>query len=651
MENNKHKKMMKDFLKRYWISLILTVPLLILSPMIQGFFNYNLKFNGSFYLMFIIATITFFYGGWPFLKGLYNELKEKSPGMMTLIALAISVAYFYSSAVIFGLKGRLFYWELVTLIDIMLLGHWIKMKSVIGASNALEELAKLMPDKAHKLEKDTIKDVSIKELEKGDTVLVKPGEKIPSDGLIMEGTSYIDESMITGESVPVKKKKGDEIIGGSINGDGSIKIKVLNTGEDSYLSKVINLVEKSQKSKSKTQNLANKAAFWLTVIAISAGLITLFSWVFLAGRDLAFSIERMATVMVITCPHALGLAIPLVVAVSTTKSAKNGLLIRNRTAFENSRKITTIVFDKTGTLTKGKFGVTEIVKLKNMGKENILQYAASLEKKSEHPIAKGIIEKNREKNLKLFNVDNFKAIKGQGVYGEINSKKFMVVSPQYLDDNGISYKENLLSDSINTNVFVLQNKKPVGLIRLSDEIRESSYNSVSKLKELGINVMMLTGDNKSTAEIVANQLDLDGYYAEVLPHEKQDKIEDLQRKGNFVAMTGDGVNDAPALAKADVGIAIGSGTDVAAETADIILVNSNPEDVVSLIKFGKNTYSKMVQNLFWATGYNAIAIPLAAGILYNEGVIISPALGAILMSMSTVIVAINAKLLGGNINK
>jgi len=651
MENNKHKKMMKDFLKRYWISLILTVPLLILSPMIQGFFNYNLKFNGSFYLMFTIATITFFYGGWPFLKGLYNELKEKSPGMMTLIALAISVAYFYSSAVVFGLKGRLFYWELVTLIDIMLLGHWIEMKSVIGASNALEELAKLMPDKAHKLEKDTIKDVSIKELEKGDTVLVKPGEKIPSDGLIMEGTSYIDESMITGESVPVKKKKGDEIIGGAINGDGSIKIEVQNTGEDSYLSKVINLVEKSQKSKSKTQNLANKAAFWLTVIAISAGLITLFSWVFLAGRDLAFSIERMATVMVITCPHALGLAIPLVVAVSTTKSAKNGLLIRNRTAFENSRKITTIVFDKTGTLTKGKFGVTEIVELKNMGKENILQYAASLEKKSEHPIAKGIIEKNREKNLKLFNVDNFKAIKGQGVYGEINSKKFMVVSPQYLDDNGISYKENLLSDSINTNVFVLQNKKPVGLIRLSDEVRESSYNSVSKLKELGINVMMLTGDNKSTAEIVANQLDLDGYYAEVLPHEKQDKIEDLQRKGNFVAMTGDGVNDAPALAKADVGIAIGSGTDVAAETADIILVNSDPKDVVSLIKFGKKTYSKMVQNLFWATGYNAIAIPLAAGILYNKGIIISPALGAILMSMSTVIVAINAKLLGRNLNK
>jgi len=651
MENNKHKKMMKDFLKRYWISLILTVPLLILSPMIQGFFNYNLKFNGSFYLMFTIATITFFYGGWPFLKGLYNELKEKSPGMMTLIALAISVAYFYSSAVVFGLKGRLFYWELVTLIDIMLLGHWIEMKSVIGASNALEELAKLMPDKAHKLEKDTIKDVSIKELEKGDTVLVKPGEKIPSDGLIMEGTSYIDESMITGESVPVKKKKGDEIIGGAINGDGSIKIEVQNTGEDSYLSKVINLVEKSQKSKSKTQNLANKAAFWLTVIAISAGLITLFSWVFLAGRDLAFSIERMATVMVITCPHALGLAIPLVVAVSTTKSAKNGLLIRNRTAFENSRKITTIVFDKTGTLTKGKFGVTEIVELKNMGKENILQYAASLEKKSEHPIAKGIIEKNREKNLKLFNVDNFKAIKGQGVYGEINSKKFMVVSPQYLDDNGISYKENLLSDSINTNVFVLQNKKPVGLIRLSDEVRESSYNSVSKLKELGINVMMLTGDNKSTAEIVANQLNLDGYYAEVLPHEKQDKIEDLQRKGNFVAMTGDGVNDAPALAKADVGIAIGSGTDVAAETADIILVNSDPKDVVSLIKFGKKTYSKMVQNLFWATGYNAIAIPLAAGILYNKGIIISPALGAILMSMSTVIVAINAKLLGRNLNK
>ncbi|TYB31555.1 MAG: cadmium-translocating P-type ATPase [Candidatus Mcinerneyibacterium aminivorans] len=653
MESNKqnhHKMMMKDFIKRFWISVILTVPLLILSPMIQEFFNFKVVFPGISFVMFAIASVTFFYGGWPFLKGLYKELKKRSPGMMTLIALAIFVAYFYSSAVVFGLKGRLFYWELVTLIDIMLLGHWIEMKSVIGASNALEELAKLMPDAAHKVVDEEIQDVPIKQLKKKDIVLVKPGEKIPSDGIIIEGKSYINESMITGESVPVKRTKNDEVIGGSINGDGSIKIKVQNTGEDSYLSKVINLVEESQKSKSKTQSLADRAAFWLTIIALTAGFSTLFVWIFAAGRDLAFSIERMATVMVITCPHALGLAIPLVVAVSTTKSAKNGLLIRNRTAFENSRKITSIVFDKTGTLTKGEFGVSKVEIIDNsFNRNDILKYAASIEQNSEHPIGRGIINEAKNMDIDLYDIKNFKAIKGKGVYGEIDSKEVMVVSPQYMEENNISYDDNLFDKDFTTNVFLLVNKKVKGSISLADEIREESYSAVKKLKDMGIKVWMLTGDNEKTAKAVAEKLNLDGYFAEVLPHEKQKKIEQIQKQKNFVAMTGDGVNDAPALAKADVGIAIGSGTDVAAETADIILVNSNPEDVVSLIKFGKKTYHKMIQNLFWATGYNAIAIPLAAGVLYNQGILISPALGAVLMSFSTIIVAINAKLLAGKL--
>ena len=652
MENTDHKKMMKDFLKRFWISVILTIPLLILSPMIQEFFNFKLSFAGSSIVMFLIASVTFFYGGWPFLKGLYTELKNGSPGMMTLIALAIFVAYFYSSAVVFGLEGRLFYWELVTLIDIMLLGHWIEMKSVIGASNALEELAKLMPDEAHKVVNGEVKDVPIKKLKKKDIVLVKPGEKIPSDGIIIEGKSYIDESMITGESVPVKKEKDNEVIGGSINGEGSIKIKVQNTGKDSYLSKVINLVEESQKSKSKTQSLADRAAFWLTVIALTAGFLTLFVWIFAAGRDLAFSIERMATVMVITCPHALGLAIPLVVAVSTTKSAKNGLLIRNRTAFENSRKITTVVFDKTGTLTKGEFGVANIEVIDNsFNRNDVIKYAGSIEINSEHPIGRGIIKKAKNKGIDFYDIKNFKAIKGKGVYGEIDSKEVMVVSPQYLEENNIRYDDNIFDEDFTTDVFLLINGEARGAISLADEIREESFSAVKKLKDMGIKVWMLTGDNERTAKSVAKKLNLDGYYAEVLPHEKQDKIESLQKNGNFVAMTGDGVNDAPALAKADVGIAIGSGTDVAAETADIILVNSNPEDVVALIKFGKKTYNKMIQNLFWATGYNAIAIPLAAGVLFKQGILISPALGAILMSLSTVIVAINAKLLGMNLKK
>lgn len=640
-----HKHMVEDFKKRFFVSIVITIPILLLSPLVQDFLNYSLTFNGDKYLMFVLSSFVFFYGGWPFLKGIHDELKERQPGMMTLIALAIFVAYVYSGAVVFGLRGEYFFWELATLIDIMLFGHWIEMKSVLGASKALEKLAHLLPDTAHIIERDGIRDVKISELKKEDIILIKAGEKVPADAVITEGNGFLDESMLTGESKPVKKKEGDKVIGGSVNGDSVIKAKVVGTGEDSYINKVIGLVKQALSSKSKTQALADRAAMWLTVIAITVGVTTFIVWIF-KSPDLAFAIERMATVMIITCPHALGLAIPLVSAVSTSLSAKNGLLIRNRTAFENSRKITTLVFDKTGTLTEGKFGVSSVkIFDSSYDIKTILQMASSLEVNSEHSIAKGILTKTKELGLNPLKSENFEVIKGEGVKGKVYEKEVRLVSKSYLDNNNMKIPEEAAKKISGTQVFVLIDGNLKALIELSDKIRADSYEAIKRLKKEGIKCWMLTGDNKVVAKEVADKLNLDGFFAEVLPHEKQEKIRELQSKGEIVAMTGDGINDAPALAQADVGIAIGSGTDVAAETADIILVNSNPEDVVSLILFGKATYRKMVQNLFWATGYNVIAIPLAAGVLSGKGVIISPAVGAILMSMSTVIVAINARFL------
>ena len=640
-----HKMMMEDFKNRFVISLIITIPILILSPLIRQLLNLTFTIPADKYILFLISSFIFFWGGYPFLKGIYTELKQKKPGMMTLIAIAISVAYFYSSAVVFGLKGKYFFWELATLIDVMLLGHWIEMKSVLGASKALEKLAQLMPDSAHLKKGNDVIEIKISELKKNDTVLVKAGEKIPADGIIVKGETYIDESMLTGESKPIKKGKGDKVIGGSINGDQILEIKVSDTGEESYLSKVINLVKQAQESKSKTEKFADIAARWLTIIAISAGTITFVYWV-THGADLAFSIERLATVMVIACPHALGLAIPLVNAVSTALSAKNGLLIRNRTAFESSRKLTTIVFDKTGTLTEGKFGVSSIISFnKGLKEDELLNFAASLEKNSEHPIARGIIKKSKEKGLKGYNISDFKVIKGKGIEGKIEGHNIKLLSKKAAETDGFSIPSGFEINDIATLVFLVIDGKLSGVITLEDQIREESFSTIEELKKLGIKCFMLTGDNKEIAKHVSSKLKLDGFFAEVLPHEKQEKIKELKEKGEFVAMTGDGINDAPALALADVGIAIGSGTDIAAETADIILVNSNPKDVLSLIMFGKATYKKMVQNLFWATGYNAFAIPLAAGVLYSYGIIVSPAIGAALMSLSTVIVAINARLL------
>ena len=646
--HNHHDHMISDFRKRFWISLILTVPILLLSPMIQRLINLEniLSFKGSEYLLFFFSSVVFFHGGYPFLKGMIDELKKLKPGMMTLIAIAVSVAYFYSSAVVFGLGGKIFFWELATLIDIMLVGHWIEMKSVMGASKALETLAKLMPSDAHKmLNNGTVVDVPLNELKSEDKILLKPGEKIPADGLVIKGQSSVNEAMLTGESKPVMKKVDDNVIGGAVNGEGSLEVLVKKTGKDSFLSQVIELVKEAQESKSKTQDLANHAAFWLTILAITGGVVTLSYWIIFGHQTFAFALERMVTVMVITCPHALGLAVPLVVAVSTSISASNGLLIRNRTAFEVARNINAIIFDKTGTLTKGEFGITDIISFDNhLSDKEIVKYSASVEMHSEHPIAQGIVKSAET----TFEVSNFKAIPGKGATGTVDNKTVMVVSPGYLRDNNIDIDDARIEEfhgQGKTVVFLLINDKLKGAIALADIVREESKEAISKFKELGIKTIMLTGDNQKVAKWVAEELGLDDYFAEVLPHQKSEKVKEIQSKGFIVAMTGDGVNDAPALAQANVGIAIGAGTDVAVETADIVLVKSNPLDVLAIIKLAKATYKKMIQNLVWATGYNAFAIPLAAGVFINMGIFLSPAAGAALMSLSTVIVAINAKLL------
>ena len=643
-----HARMVADFRRRFWICLVLTIPVLILSPLIQGFLGLEqaIEFVGDRYLLFGLSTVIFFYGGYPFLRGMVAELKEKEPGMMTLIGLAIGVAYGYSSVVVFGLQGKVFFWELATLIDVMLLGHWIEMRSVMGASHALEGLASLMPSEAHKLLPDgSVEDVPLEELSAGDRVIVKPGEKIPADGEVVEGETSVNEAMITGESKPVPKSASDEVIGASLNAEGSITIKVSKTGKDSYLSQVIKLVEDAQQSKSRSQDLANRAAFWLTLTALTAGAITLFVWLVVAQREFSFALERTITVMVITCPHALGLAVPLVVAVSTAISARNGLLIRDRAAFEQARKIEAIIFDKTGTLTKGEFGVTDTLLFdEELGEEELLHLAAAVESRSEHPIAQGIVSAVEGPGL----VENFDSIPGKGAKGQVNGQDVMVVSPGYLQEHSLAVEDgrvNELSSQGKTVVFVVVDEEVKGAIALADIIRPESEEAITRLREMGIRCMMLTGDNEQVARWVAGELGLDEYFAGVLPDEKAAKVKEIQSRGLVVAMTGDGVNDAPALAQADVGIAIGAGTDVAVETADIILVRSNPLDAVAIVDLARATYAKMVQNLAWATGYNALAIPLAAGALYSFGILLSPAVGALLMSLSTVIVAVNARLL------
>ena len=546
----------------------------------------------------------------------------------------------------FGLPGMVFYWELATLLDIMLLGHWIEMRSVLGASRALEELARLMPSEAHRLRADgSTEEVGLEQLRVGDRVLVRPGEKVPADGEVREGRSSLNQAMLTGESQPVDAQAGAVVVGGAINGEGSLVVEIRKTGRDSYLSQVIQLVREAQASKSRTQDLAGRAALWLTVVALAGGGLTLFAWLALAGREFSFALERAVTVMVIACPHALGLAIPLVVAVSTAQSARRGLLIRNRTAFEKARHIGAVIFDKTGTLTEGRFAVTDTLLLDGaVDRAELLCYAASVEAHSEHPLARGVAGASD----RTFAVEGFRAIPGRGAEGRVNGRSVQVVSPGYLKEQGLEARDqrlDALADEGKTVVFVLLDGRPAGALALADVVRPESREAVARLKKMGIRCLMLTGDNRQVAAWVGEQIGLDEVFAEVLPQDKAAKVREVQARGLTVAMTGDGVNDAPALTQADVGIAVGAGTEVAIQSADIVLVRSNPLDVASILGLARATYRKMLQNLFWATGYNVVAIPLAAGALYGLGILLAPALGAVFMSLSTIIVAINARFL------
>ncbi|MEA4871513.1 MAG: heavy metal translocating P-type ATPase [Synergistaceae bacterium] len=642
-----HEGMIADFKRRFWVVLMLSIPIVILSSMIQMLFGYHLEFRGSKIILFVLSSIVFFYGGIPFLKGALEEIKTRKLGMMMLITLAIVTAYVYSTLTTFILVGSEFYFELSTLILIMLLGHWIEMKSQMGASKALEELVKLMPETAHRLdEHGNITEVSIKELVPGDRIMVKSGEKVPTDARVVEGFSSLNESMLTGESVPVEKTVGMQVIGGSVNGNGVLTVEVERLGDETYLAQVIKTVQDAQAQKSKTQGLAERAAGWLFYIAVAAGIITFVYW-FSTGNA-AFALERMVTVLVIACPHALGLAVPLVNAVSTSIAARNGLLIRNRSQFEEARNTNRIVFDKTGTLTMGEFGITEIVTQPGISEEALLRIAGSLESQSDHPIAVGIVKGAAAKGFKPEKVTNFENLTGAGLSADLDEKTYYILSPGEVKKRNIAFNEDMfdkLASQGKTVVFVLDGDKLLGMIAVADIIRESSKSIIFKLKKLGIESIMMTGDNQKVADYVGGELGLSKVFAQVLPDQKSKKVQELQKGNMKVAMVGDGINDAPALATADLGIAIGAGTDVAMETADVILVNSDPKDVLNIIKLSKATYRKTIENLIWAAGYNIIAIPLAAGILVSRGFVITPAIGAAVMSLSTIICAVNARLL------
>ena len=640
------------FRDKFWLSLILTIPVLAYSEMIQHWLNFTPPaFPGSQYVPFVFSTIIFFYGGLVFIKGAWGELKAKLPGMMTLISLAIITAYVYSVATQFWLSGEGFFWELATLITIMLLGHWLEMASIAKAENALDAISKLLPDKAEKLVNGKPKQVLVSELKVGDLVLIRPGSNIPVDGTITNGSSSVNEATITGESKPTSKAVGDEVVAGTINQDGSLTVKVMKLGEDTTLAGIMRLVADAQSSKSNVQVLADKAAFALTIIAIATSIITFIYW--LVTKDAAFALERSVTVLIIACPHALGLAVPLVVSISTTISARNGLLVRKRLALEAARMLDWVLFDKTGTLTKGEHGVTDIWATKGYTKEDILHLTASLEQNSEHIVGKGIVSEAQKKHVHLDKVEDFAAIPGLGVKGKLHGHdNFVAASYRYIKENKLKvpadierYSKQAAKDG-KTEVYLIKDGKVViGAIALADVVREQSKQTIAALKAEGIKTAMVTGDSQDVAAYVAKQLGLDQYFAEVRPEDKANKVKELQKTGSKVAFVGDGINDAPALTTADIGMEIGAGTDVAIKSADIILVKSDPRDVIKVIHLSKATYRKMTQNLIWATGYNVVAIPLAAGVLYSSGILLSPAVGAVLMSLSTVIVAINAQLL------
>ena len=645
------------FRQRFWVCLLLSIPVLVYSEMLQGWLSFTPPaFPGSGWIGTIFAVVIFLYGGLPFLQMARPEIEQRKPGMMTLISLAISVAFIYSLAALVIPSAEGFFWELVTLIDVMLLGHWLEMRSVRQASGALNELAKLMPDQAERIREDgSTETIPTHELRQGDRVLVRPGESIPADGEVFDGRSSVSEAMITGESKLVDKEPGARVIAGTINGDGSLRVQVTATGDATALAGIMRLVDTAQKSKSPTQLLADRAAGWLFYAAVAAALITAIAWILAdaAGVDV---VKRVATVLVIACPHALGLAVPLVVAISTSLAARNGILIRDRLAMEEARLLDVVIFDKTGTLTKGEHGVVAIGVTEGvgegMGEEEALSIAAAVEGDSEHMLARGIRNAATERGLSLPAVEGFFALKGRGVQATVNGREVFVGGPRLLEYLSIVLPATLQAFAEKagsrgeTVVYLLRENDAVAAFALADVIRAESKAAVQRLHEMGIEVAMLTGDSQAVAAAVADDLGLDHYFAEVLPEHKDEKVRELQAQGKKVAMVGDGVNDAPALTRADVGIAIGSGTDVAVESADIVLVQSNPLDVVGMIELSRATHRKMIQNLWWATGYNIVAIPLAAGILVPFGLpALSPAIGALLMSMSTVIVAINAQFL------
>lgn len=638
------------FRDRFWVCLALTVPVLLLSPHVQSALNLEaLRFTGDEYVVFALSSAIFFYGGLPFLQGFTEEVRARSPGMMTLISVAITVAYAYSAAVVLRLTGSpemVIFWELATLIDVMLLGHWIEMRSVGGATSALQDLVRMLPAEAHLLEGGRSRDVPVADLKPGDRIIVRPGERVAVDGHVARGETSVDESMLTGESVPVGKRPGAKVMAGSVNSEGAVDVIAEKTGSETYLARMIDLVEEARRSRSRSQALADRSAMVLTAIAIIGGGVTLGAWL-AAGRGFDYAVTRAVAVMVIACPHALGLAVPLVVAVSTSLAARRGLLVRDREAFERGRSVDVVIFDKTGTLTNARFGVTDVIPMDGTSSSELLALAASVESGSEHPVARAIVREAAQRQIRVPASGSFRSIPGRGAVASVGGSEVMVVSPGHaaaaagvIDERAAGLKEQG-----KTVVFVIDRGRAAGAIALADMVRPESREAIEKLERMDVRCMMLTGDNRQVAARVADELGVEEYFAEVMPHEKSRKVREVKSRGLVVAMVGDGVNDAPALLEADLGIAIGAGTDVAVESADVVLVRNDPRDVVPVLELAGRTYRKMAENLAWAAGYNVFALPAAAGAFVSLGIILTPALGAVFMSVSTVIVAINARLL------
>ncbi|QQG45774.1 MAG: heavy metal translocating P-type ATPase [Candidatus Sungiibacteriota bacterium] len=647
-EHDKHKGHSTEmFLRKFLVSLILTVPVVLYADVVQKIFGWSPpNFPGSAYLPLVLGSVVFFYGGWAFLIGAYRELKAWLPGMMTLIGIAVSAAYFYSVFSVITGRGHDLFWELTTLITVMLLGHWLEMRAVSGAQGALRELSKLLPDTAEIIRDGKTETIPLSGLREGDMVFVRPGARIPSDGVVVEGKSEVNESMVTGESAPVAKNANSEVIAGTVNGDGSLKIKVTKVGEHTFLAGVMRLVKEAQASKSRLQILSDKAAFYLTVIAIGTGGLTFVLWLF-AKAGFGFALERLVAVLVIACPHALGLAVPLVASISTTLAARHGFLVKQRLSLEAARNVDVVLFDKTGTLTRGEYGVTDIWPVK-ISEEELLQVAASVDMHSEHFISKAIVKKAEDADITIVEARDFVRIPGKGVKGTVNGGVIFVGGQAILEDLDVMPPDELKETVEEENkkgktiIYVASEKELLGIFALADLIRKESREAIQALKAIGVKIAMITGDSEGVAKWVSQELGIDEYFARVLPHQKSEKVKLLQGKGQKVAMVGDGINDAPALTQADLGIAIGAGTNIAIESAGIILVRNDPRDIVKIIKLSRLTYSKMIQNLFWATGYNVVALPLAAGVLASKGILLQPALAALFMSLSTVIVAVNA---------